>query len=64
VTAAALGLLALPSTVLANADPRAVDAALRDLIGPAIPEPSSIFLFLAGVGVVGWTVHRRRNRSG
>jgi hypothetical protein len=49
--------------VWANADPRAVDAALRDVIGPSIPEPSSIFLFLAGVAVVGWSVHRRRNRS-
>jgi hypothetical protein len=57
----ALALVAIPATVLANADTRTIQAAANDL-GPAIPEPSSIFLFLAGVAVVGWGVQRRRSR--
>lgn len=60
--APALALLAVPATVLANSDTRALQAAAAD-VGPAIPEPSSIFLFLAGMAVVGWGVHRRRRRS-
>jgi hypothetical protein len=52
-------LIAAPA--LAVTDRRAVDGAVSD-VGPAVPEPSSILLFLIGVGIVGYGVHRRRAR--
>jgi hypothetical protein len=52
-------LLAAPA--LAVTDRRAVDGATND-VAPVVPEPSSILLFLIGVGVVGYGVHRRRAR--
>ena len=51
-------LVAAPG--LAVTDKRAVIGAAAD-IGPSIPEPSSILLFLIGGGVVGYGVHRRRS---
>ncbi len=50
-------LVALPA--LAVTDRRSVSGAEAD-VGPAIPEPSSIILFLIGIGIVGYGVHRRR----
>lgn len=49
-------------TSSAVADKRTVQAA-GDTIGPAIPEPSSILLFLAGLGIVAWGVQNRRSRQ-
>ncbi len=57
----ALTVLFVASPSLAVTDPRAVQGA-ADSLGPAIPEPSSILLFLAGVGVVAWGVKNRRSR--
>jgi hypothetical protein len=45
--------------VLAVTDRRSLTGATAD-VGPSIPEPSSILLFVIGVGVVGYGVHRRR----
>jgi len=50
-------LVAAPG--LALTDRRAVTGAAAE-VGPSIPEPTSIFLFALGVGVVGYGVHRRR----
>lgn len=64
--AVALALpLLLAAPALARFDRRAVTGAVADAgpTGPVIPEPSSILLFLAGVAVVGYGVHRRRRRS-
>jgi hypothetical protein len=58
--AASAVCLAVPSHAVT--DKRAVQGA-TDSLGPAIPEPSSIFLFVAGVAIVGYGVHRRRRRS-
>lgn len=57
----AFTVLFVASPSLAVTDPRAVQGA-ADSLGPAIPEPSSILLFLAGVGVVAWGVKNRRSR--
>jgi len=51
--------LVASAPALAVTDRRAVEGAANEM-GPAIPEPSSILLFLIGVGVVGYGVHRRR----
>ncbi|NNL64844.1 MAG: PEP-CTERM sorting domain-containing protein [Myxococcales bacterium] len=54
-----LTVLALPASAVT--DKRAVQGA-SNVLGPAIPEPSSIFLFVAGVAIVGWGVHRRNQK--
>lgn len=58
-TALALAWFAVPAGAVT--DKRAVQGA-TNVIGPAIPEPSSIFLFVAGVAIVGWGVHRRNQK--
>jgi len=47
---------------LAATDKRAIAGATAE-VGPSIPEPSSIFLFVAGVAIVGYGVHRHRRQG-
>ena len=51
--------LAAPSAE-AMRDRRSVQGAATS-VGPNIPEPSSIVLFLLGTGIVAYGVHRRRH---
>jgi hypothetical protein len=64
LVALAVFSFALPSEAMR--DRRAVQGAARAfkpaevVVGPAIPEPSSILLFVAGVAIVGIGIRRRR----
>ena len=56
---AALIVPLVAGPALAVTDRRSLTGATAD-VGPSIPEPSSILLFVIGVGVVAYGVHRSR----